>query len=74
MEKVVQELAGEREWLLQSQCRHDMGPPALPSVHLSVIGTSAAADEESFRGGGGREREAMLMMCFLSLIIGPGEK
>ena len=56
MEKVVQELAGEREWLLLSQCRHDMGPPALPSVHLSVIGTSAAADEESFRGGGGRER------------------
>ena len=43
--------------MLQSQCRHDMGPPALPSVHLSVIGTSAAADEESFRGGGGRERE-----------------
>ena len=34
-----------------------MGPPALPSVHLSVIGTSAAADEESFRGGGVTERE-----------------
>ena len=35
-----------------------MGPPVprtfiRESVHLSVIGTSAAADEKSFRGGGG---------------------
>ena len=68
MEKVVQELAGEREC-----CRVNAD---MTWVHLSVIGTSAAADEESFRGGGvtEREREAMLMMCFLSLIIGPGEK
>ena len=48
MEKVVQELAGEREC-----CRVNAD---MTWVHLSVIGTSAAADEESFRGGG-RERE-----------------
>ena len=49
MEKVVQELAGEREC-----CRVNAD---MTWVHLSVIGTSAAAGEESFRGGGVRERE-----------------
>ena len=49
MEKVVQELAGEREYFAAA----DMTSRARPCVHLSVIGTSAAAaDEESFRGGG----------------------
>ena len=51
MEKVVQELAGEREYFASADMTSRARPR--PCVHLSVIGTSAAAaDEESFRGGG----------------------